>query len=121
MHIILKIDLKNISIIILTLLLFVPPVQAHADAIIFEDDLTEAHIDVIDITHHDSHHENDTEEEKSKEHHHHCISLGLSNAIIAKEFNYLFVKPLQVKKKILFRKHLNASNFLDKLFQPPRV
>ncbi|KAB1159293.1 hypothetical protein F7018_03000 [Tenacibaculum aiptasiae] len=113
--------MKNISIIMLILILFVPSVQAHTDAIIFDEDVTENHIGAMDSAHHDSHHENDTEEERNREHHHHCILLGISNAIITKEFNYLFVKPLQAKKKILFSKHLKASNYLDELFQPPRV
>jgi hypothetical protein len=102
-------------------LLFVPPVQGHTDAIVFTTDATENHIDVTNDAHYDSHHENDTEEEKNKEHHHHCIVLCISNAIITSEFKYQFVRPLQIQKKNHFYKVLNASSYLDQLFQPPRV
>lgn len=114
--------LKNISIIIITLLLFVPPVQAHSDAIIFNDgNIIETHIDAMDAVHSDTHHQNDTEEEKNKEHHHHCVFLGISNAIITSEFKFEFVKLLQINKRVPFHKVLNTASFLDQLFQPPRV
>ena len=114
--------MKNISIIILILLLFVPPVQAHADAIIFNDgDVTETHIDTMDEEHSNTHHQNDTEEEKNTEHHHHCISLGISSAIITADFKFQFIKYFQVKKKIHFHKVLNTASFLDELFQPPKA
>ncbi|CAM1365081.1 conserved exported protein of unknown function [Tenacibaculum soleae] len=114
--------MKNISIIILTLLLLVPPVQAHTDAIIFNDDnVPKVHVNTMDKAHSERHHQNDTEEEKNTEHHHHCISLGISSAIIISEFKFQFVKYFQVKKKIHFYKVLNASNFLDELLQPPQV
>lgn len=103
-------------------MLFVPPVQAHSDAIIFNDgNIIETHIDEMDTAHSDTHHQNDTEEEKKTEHHHHCISLGISNAIITSEFKFQFEKPLQIKKKIHFHKVLNTASFLDELFQPPRA
>lgn len=114
--------MKNISIVILTLLLFVPPVQAHADAMIFDDgNVIEFHVDTMDEAHSNTHHQNDTDEEKNTEHHHHCISLGISNAIITTEFKFQFIKYFQVKKKIHFHKVLNTASFLDELFQPPRV
>lgn len=102
-------------------MLFVPPVQAHSDAIIFANDIAGNHIDSVNNIHSDLHHENDTEEEKNKEHHHHCISIGISNAIITLDLKYLFVRPLEVKKKKHFHKVLNTSSYLDKLFQPPKA
>lgn len=115
--------LKNISIIILTFLLLAPPVQAHADAIIFNENIESHlhHLQILNGAHLESHHKNDTEEDKNKEHHHHCISLGISSAIITAEFKYQFKKPLQIQKKIHFHKVLNTASFLDELFQPPRV
>ncbi len=98
-----------------------PSAQAHTDAIVFTNDTENHHDRHLDDSHQDLHHENDTEEERNTEHHHHCISIGISSAIITSEFKYQFIKPFQPKEKILFYKNLNASNFLDELFQPPKA
>ncbi|WP_239761600.1 hypothetical protein [Tenacibaculum finnmarkense] len=97
-----------------------PPVQAHSDAIIFNDGKV-AHVNLMDDAHSQTHHQNDTEEEKNTEHHHHCISLGVSSAIITAEFQFQFVKIFQTNKKNHFYKVLNTASYLDKLFQPPIV
>ena len=40
-----------------------PPVQAHADAMIFNDvDVTAIHVDTMDEAHSNKHHKNDTDE-----------------------------------------------------------
>ena len=99
-----------------------PPVQAHADAVILDDNnATEVHVDIMDEAHLNKHHQNDTDEEKNTEHHHHCVSLVISSAIINSEFKIRFIKYFQVKKKNHFHKVLNTSGYLDQLFQPPRV
>ncbi|WBX74701.1 hypothetical protein PG913_05900 [Tenacibaculum pacificus] len=97
-----------------------PPVQAHSDAIIFNDGEV-FHIDSMDDAHSETHHKNDTEEEKNTEHHHHCIFLGISSAIITAEFQFQFVQIFQTNKKTHFHKVLNTASFLDQLFQPPIV
>ncbi|WP_155995202.1 hypothetical protein [Tenacibaculum ovolyticum] len=112
--------MKNISIIILTLLLFVPPVQAHVDAIVLND-ITESHVDAFDVAHQDAHHRNDSDEEKETEHHHHCTVMIFTGAIISPSFKYNFSKVFKVKKEIIFYQTLHTSNFLDELLQPPQV
>lgn len=101
-------------------MLFVPPVQAHVDAIVFNE-VSENHIDVLDDAHQDSHHKNDSEEEKDTEHHHHCSMMSFSSAIISPNFKYSFAKIFKVKKEIIYYQALHTSNFLDELFQPPQV
>ncbi|MCD8408149.1 hypothetical protein LNI98_09255 [Tenacibaculum dicentrarchi] len=111
--------MKIISILILTLLLFVPPVQAHSDAIIFND--ADAHFNTMDDAHSQTHHQNDTEEERNTEHHHHCIFLGISSAVIAPEFNFQIITFFQKHSKNHFYKVLNTASYLNQLFQPPIV
>ncbi|WP_233897958.1 hypothetical protein [Tenacibaculum piscium] len=119
--------MKIISILILILLLFVPPVQVHSDAIIFNDgnvivndgDVIH-HINTMDYAHSETHHKNNTEEE-SKEHHHICIFSGISSAIITEEFNFKIVTFFQEYSKIHFHKVLNTAGYLAQLFHPPIV
>ncbi|CAL2081343.1 conserved exported hypothetical protein [Tenacibaculum dicentrarchi] len=112
--------MKIISILILTLLLFVPPVQGHSDAIIFSDAQT-THFNTMDDAHLQTHHQNDTEEERNTEHHHHCIFLGISSAVIAPEFNFQIITFFQKHSKNHFYKVLNTASYLNQLFQPPIV
>lgn len=112
--------LKKIILIILTLLLLVPPVQAHADTIVFES-TSEVHFNSLEKGHHQKHHQHDTEEERNTDHHHHCTIVGVSSAIITPNFSFQFVRFSQARKRIHFYKELNTSSFLDELFQPPQI
>ena len=70
--------------------MFVPPVQAHFDAVIFAETL-DSHTEVLDTDHEEEHHQNDSEDSKNTEHHHHCTSLGFSSALISLLlFSYAF-------------------------------
>lgn len=113
--------MKNFIVIICALLLLVPPVQAHADAIVFDTDETEKHLDTIEDNHHDEHHQNDSEEEKNTNHHHHCTMLGFSYALITPINTFTLVELSKTKKTIVYQKFLHTSNHLDRLFQPPRA
>lgn len=113
-------DLKNLSIFVLAFLLFVPPVQAHADAM-FLNDTTKNHRGEMDEDHHHEHHKNETEDHKNTNHHHHCTMLGFSSAIISPELTYHFRNETQVKKNIPFYQKEFTSNYLDTLFEPPQT
>ena len=61
--------MKELSIFIFVLLMFVPPVQAHADAVIFTD-ILDSYPEVINNDHEEEHHQNDSDDNKNTEHHH---------------------------------------------------
>lgn len=111
--------MKQFGIFIFVLLMFVPPAQAHADAVVFGDTL-DRETEVLDTDHQKEHHKNDTEEHKNTEHHHHCTSLGFSNALI-----YPFVSygnetgNIQKKKSIHFYNKMNSSNYIETPIKPP--
>jgi hypothetical protein len=113
--------LKQFSIFIFVLLLLVPPVQAHADAIVFDIDVTEIHIDDVEGNHEDEHHQNDSEDEKNTNHHHHCTMLGFSYAVISPINTFTLVGLAKTDKAIIFHKSLHTSNHLDTLIEPPRA
>ncbi len=110
-------------VIILSIVLLVPPVQAHADIIVL--DAIENHIEDstshIDDAHQQQHHQHDSEEDQDTEHHHHCTTLGFSSAIITSTFKYSFLPTLEERQPIFFHKNLHGKSYLDRLFQPPRV
>ncbi len=109
--------MKNISIILLTLLLIVPPLQAHSDAIVFEKDV---HIESLHNSHQNTHHENDTEEEKSKEHHHHCTVVTVSAEFIPIDYSYSILIFSEVNKTTNFYQTTYYNSYLSAIFQPPR-
>jgi len=101
--------------------MFVPPVQAHADAVIFSD-ILDSHTEFIDNDHQEEHHQNDSEENKNREHHHHCTSLGFSSALIYPLFSCCnLLENTQEKKPIHFYQKSFLSNYLDTLIEPPQV
>lgn len=113
--------MKHFGIFIFVLLMLVPPVQAHADAVIFGDPL-ESHTEVLDNDHQEEHHQNDSEEHKNTEHHHHCTSLGFSSALISPFVTYLSILgSIQEKKAIHFYQKSFVSNYLDTLIEPPQI
>jgi len=114
--------LKQFGIFIFVLLMLVPPVQAHADAVIFGDMLDSHTEEVLDNDHQEEHHQNDSEENKNTEHHHHCTSLGFSSALISPLVSYVnILENTQEKKAIHFYQKSFVSNYLDTLIEPPRV
>ncbi|WP_408046851.1 hypothetical protein [Tenacibaculum crassostreae] len=94
--------------------------QAHTDAIVFENEV-ETHFDEIDDLHHDEHHQNDTEEEKSKEHHHHCNVINLSVEFILIDYNFEFIPFFEIIEKINFYETPYNFSFLKGIFQPPKL
>jgi hypothetical protein len=106
--------------------MFVPPVQAHADAVIFSD-THDNHTEVLDNDHQEDHHQedhhqNDSEENKNTKHHHHCTSLGFSSALISPLATYSnVVRVVQEKTQIHFYQKNFLSNYLDTLIEPPQV
>ncbi|NVK52069.1 MAG: hypothetical protein HWD85_03980 [Flavobacteriaceae bacterium] len=112
--------MKKISIILLTILLIVPPLQAHTDAIVFANEV-ETHVDEIDDMHHNEHHQNDTEEEKNKEHHHHCNVITVTADFIPTDYSYNIPVFLEVRNPINFYQNTYYNSYLSAIFQPPKV
>jgi hypothetical protein len=113
--------LKQFGIFIFVLLMFVPPVQAHADAVIFSDTLARE-TEVLGTDHQKEHHKNDTEEDKNTEHHHHCTSLGFSSALIYPFVSYANeIGNIQEQKPIHFHQKSFISNYLETLIKPPQI
>lgn len=113
--------MKELSIFIFVLLMFVPPVQAHADAVIFTD-ILDSHPEVINNDHEEEHHQNDSDDNKNTEHHHHCTSLGFSSALISPLATYSnLVGVIQEKKSIHFYNKMNSSSIIDIPEEPPRI
>jgi len=102
--------------------MFVPPVQVHADAIIFSETMENHAPDILDDHHQEEHHNNDIEDHENSKHHHHCTSLGFSSAIILSfnTFNDL-IGITEVKKPIHYYQKSFVSNYLDTLIEPPQV
>jgi hypothetical protein len=101
--------------------MFVPPVQAHVDAVIFADVL-DNHTEELNDHHQEEHHQNDSEEHKNTEHHHHCTTLGFSSAFIAPLITYSNVIGITQEKKLIhFYQKSFLSNYLDTLLEPPRA
>ncbi len=114
--------MKQFGIFIFVLLMLVPPVQAHADAVIFGNTLENHAQEELDIEHQEEHHQNDSEEHKNTEHHHHCTSLGFSSALISPLISYCnLIGATQEKKPIHFYQKSFSDNFLDTLIEPPQV
>ena len=101
--------------------MFVPPVQAHSDAVIFSNEF-DKHTEVLDDEHQEEHHQNDTEEDKNTEHHHHCTSLGFSNAFIVPFVaNTSLIRFDQVIKPIHYYQKSLLANYLETLTEPPEI
>lgn len=112
--------MKHLIIYILTFLLISPPLLAHNDVIIYEDDI-EQHIDV-DHEHEEEHHQNDNDEDKNKEHHHHCSIEFSSILAISFPLNQLQIVVASSEKTLIsFYQSIYNSSYLDGIFQPPRV
>lgn len=97
-----------------------PPLLAHNDTIVYEDDI-EQHID-IDYDHEEEHHQNDNDEDKNKEHHHHCsteFSIILAISFPLKRFQIVVIPSK--KSLISFYQTIYNSSYFDGIFQPPRV
>ncbi len=113
--------MKQFGVFIFVLLMLVPPVQAHADAVIFGDTL-DSHTELVDLEHQEEHHQNDSEENKNTEHHHHCTSLGFSSALISPLVSCVSIlENTQEKKAIHFYQKSFVSNYLDTLIEPPQA
>ncbi len=100
-----------------------PPLQAHTDVIVYEEDASahvEENVNSAKDFHHDEHHD-DNEDDKNKEHHHHCYVVMLTNIFINSDLDYHFKEAFLAKDPILSYKNLHGSNVLDRLFQPPRI
>jgi ABC-type Zn2+ transport system substrate-binding protein/surface adhesin len=114
--------LKQFSIVLFVLLLFVPPVQAHVDAIIFTNTIENHHTNTLNDHHEEEHHKNDTEDHKNSKHHQHCTSLGFSSAIISPlDTCCNLIGITEVKKTLHFYQKPFVSSYLDTLIEPPQV
>ena len=111
--------MKKSIIILLTLLLIVPPLEAHVDAIVFESE-TEVHVESFNTLHQDEHHENDTEEEKNKEHHHHCNVITITADFIPTDYSYNIPIFLEVRNRINFYRNTYYNSYFSAIFQPPK-
>ena len=99
--------------------MFVPPVQAHVDVIVF-DEFSEEHVEALNDEYHDGQHQNEKGDEKNSKDHHHCTMLGFSSALITPLFTYFSIEIPQIKKTIFFNQTHYVSSYLDDLFQPPQ-
>jgi hypothetical protein len=114
--------LKNFLVIILSFLLLSPQsIQAHTDIVVDNSELEFHHADNDEMSHQEEHHQNDSEEEKNTEHHHHCSVVNISNTFIKEEIEIQFIDLYFKKDKIFFYKKFHTSDYLDRLFQPPRL
>ncbi|CAM1361689.1 conserved exported hypothetical protein [Tenacibaculum sediminilitoris] len=111
--------MKKIGVILLALLLIVPPLQAHTDAVVFVAE-SEAHHDVLNELHQEEHHQNDTEEEKNKEHHHHCNVITVTAEFIPVEYHFDIVPFFEIRKAIDFYQNTYNFSYLKGIFQPPK-
>lgn len=110
--------MKNIVIILFTLLLVVPPVQAHNDVVVFTN--VDLHTD-MDEAHEEIHHKNDSHDEKEKDHHHHCTVITLTLEFVSVlDYDFSFVPIVKPKEKINFYQHTSYNSYLESIFQPPR-
>lgn len=105
----------------MSIILLVPPVQAHVDVVVYDSHDIEAHMHDLDDYHQDHHHEHDSEDDKNTEHHHHCSEISFANAMLSSQFNYEFIQLPEVRTSIVSYESLYNSGYLDNLFQPPRV
>ncbi len=67
------------------------------------------------------HHENDTEHDKNSKHHHHCVDMSITHIFLPSAFELQFNFSPEFEKPNFSYKSLKSSNFLDRLFQPPRA
>ncbi len=110
--------MKNLIIIILTLLVLAPPMQAHSDVVVYDN--VENHSD-IDELHEDIHHENDSSEEKDRDHHHHCTVISLSLEFLQVTYNFDLLSFVESKKEINFYQNKYCNSYLKAIFQPPKA
>ena len=99
--------------------MFVPPIQAHTDAVVILDTV-ESHAENLDEAHQDEHHKNDSEEHKNTKHHHHCSAQSITSSFINNEIQFHFHNYFSRKECILFYNRMNASNFIETPIEPPR-
>jgi len=107
--------LKQFGVFIFVLLMFVPPTQAHTDAIFIADTI-ENH---LDVAHEKEYHKNDTNENKKAKDHHHCSVESMVSSFIESKIQVHFY--LSRKEIILFYDKMNSSSTIDILEEPPRI
>lgn len=109
--------LKNFNVLLLILLLFVPPIQAHADAIVFSE-IVENNTNLVFEK---KPHKNDYQENNKTKHHHHCSLENTISSFMQDEINIHFYHYSNKKEIILFYDRMRSTNTLDILEVPPRI
>ena len=113
--------LKNYIVFLLIFLLLAPPTQAHTYIIVVNDEI-ELHTNSnVNDSHINANHHNDSDKEKKSEHHHHCSNINIEIVFFNSEFQLNHCHYSNGKEKFLFSNDLYSSDYLDTVFQPPRV
>lgn len=103
-----------------------PNAQGHIDVVVYKD-ASKIYTSAIHIgdfnEHQETHHKDDFEHNENSDHQHHTIIVNFVTEFI-EVFNYnpiFMIETLVNSKPVVFYQNLHTSNFLDTLFQPPRV
>ncbi|WP_347174339.1 hypothetical protein [Polaribacter uvawellassae] len=98
------------------LILFVPPIQAHSDVVIFSEVLDNNN----ELVFKKQDYKNDSQENKNTKHHHRCSVESTISSFIQDEINIFFHKYSNRNETILFYEKMISTNTLDILEEPPR-
>ncbi len=109
--------LKKFNVFLLILLLFVPPIQTHADTFVFSETLENNNKLVFKK----QPHKNDSQENKNIKHHHHCSVESTISSFIQDDVDIHFYKNSNRKDILFFYDKMISSNTLDILEEPPRI
>lgn len=113
--------MKQLVTLLLMIIIMLPPIQVHADIVIYEEANNHVEDILVEDNHSDEHHKNDTEDEKNTEHHHHCLDISTATFFIQNTF---FIQLPQIYVSVnnsnFFYKNTSYSSYLEGIFQPPR-
>ncbi|WP_411030003.1 hypothetical protein [Spongiimicrobium sp. 3-5] len=111
--------MKHIGIFILTLVLLLPPLQVHADVVVYEK--AEPHHFLSDTPTHTQNHTGDKGHDNKSEHHHHCMDIHITGAFLKSVAVSERPKAILDKaKRCNFYEATYCSSYLDEVFQPPK-
>ncbi|MDD7885423.1 hypothetical protein [Flavivirga sp. 57AJ16] len=106
-------------VLILAALIITSPMREHVDVVVVG-----THCDSFERFDNlglEEQHQDDNEDEKNSSHHHHCVDMSITNVFTPTKFEFQLDFSPEFKKPIFSYKKGHSYNFLDRLFQPPRV
>lgn len=95
--------------------------QAYTDIVVGNEVIVVHLENEIEDVHQAQHHQNDSDDEKDVEHHHHCLTISIENIFLKEEIQFGFDNFFTRKAAILFFKNLSPRDYLNWLFQPPKL